>query len=204
MTSDTMAMPWKVRRARILTAARERGETWLHVTLTGMSRKDAARWHSARSIPDLAELVVAWLNGEITQTPGHCGPPERETIPLIPALTVINRGGFITDCSQLAGSAGGDTWNTWVDGFTSAAVLLKMRAAVAGTPLVLTACRGDYHECGRLSHLARCLAEEVPGFWADSCPAIADELYDCWYVSVEDPEPGRNDLLWPALAAALT
>lgn len=201
MTSH--AVPWKVRRARLLTVIREQGEALLRVNLTGMSRQDASRWASARTMADLGEMVIAWLNGEITQTPGHCGPPERETIPLIPALTVINRGGFITDCSQLAESMDGETWNTWLDGFTSDAVLLKMRAAVDGTPLVLTACRGSYHECSQAAHLARCLGKEVPGFWADACPAIADELRDCWYVSVEDPEPGRNDLLWPTLAAAL-
>jgi hypothetical protein len=199
-----MALPWKVRRARFLTAARERGEAWLRLSLTGMSMKDAARWRSARSMPDLGELVIAWLNGDITQTPGHCGPPESETIPLVDVLTVINRGGLVTDCSQLAESRPGDTWNTWVDGFASDDTLARLREAAAGTPLILTACRGRVHEHRRMPHLARCCWAELVDFWAEKCPAVADGLEDSWLVSVEDPEPGRNDLLWPVLAAALT
>jgi hypothetical protein len=74
------------------------GERWSRLS-SGMSRKDAARWKSAQSMAGLGELVIAWMNGDITQTPGHCGPPCEETYPLIPALTVINRGGFVTDSS---------------------------------------------------------------------------------------------------------
>src|ERR1035441_5983858 len=102
MTTQAAAVPWRVRRARLVTAVRERGEAILSLNLTGMSKRDAARWASARNMADLGELVIAWLNGEITQTPGHCGPPDDETGPLRPALTVLNRGGFVTDNSQLA------------------------------------------------------------------------------------------------------
>ena len=41
------------------------GERWSLMT-SGMSRRDAARWKSARTMTDLGELVIAWLNGEIT------------------------------------------------------------------------------------------------------------------------------------------
>lgn len=203
MTMQAAAVPWRMRRARLVTAVRERGEAILSFNLTGMSRKDAARWRSARSMADLGELVIAWLDGEITQTPGHCGPPCDETIPLIPALTVINRGGFVTDCSQLAESMPGNTWNTWVDGFASDATLAKLREAVAGTPLVMGACRGRVHEHRHVEHMARCCWKELAGFWAERCPAVTSELAGSWLVAIEDPEPGRNDLLWPALAAAL-
>ena len=72
----------------------------------GMSRSDPARWADASDWADLGDLVVAWLDGNITQTPGHCGPPDDETILLIPVLTAVNRAGFITDNSQ----AGDDRW----------------------------------------------------------------------------------------------
>jgi len=171
---------------------------------TGMSRKDAARWKSARTMADLGELVIAWLNGEITQTPGHCGPPCDETFPLITALTVINRGGFVTDNSQLAESMDGRTWNTWVDGFATDEALARIREAAAGTPLVVRACRGRVHGCGkRRLALPPCPRTDVTDFWATACPAVADALWDTWWVQVEDPEPGRNDLLWGALARAL-
>jgi hypothetical protein len=168
-----------------------------------MNRADRKAWRSAGTLTDLGELVVRWLNGEIQQTPCHMGPPERETIPLIPALTVINRGGLITACSQRAETLNGDTWNTWVDGFATDAVLERLQEAVAGTPLVLAACSRRVHEHDRARIWARCLWREETGFWAERCPAVAAALQGCWFVSVEDPEPGRNDLLWGTLTRAL-
>lgn len=173
-----------------------------------MSRSDAARWRSARSMKDLGELVIAWLDGHVTQTPGHCGPPCDETIPLIPSLTILNRGGFVTDNSQLAESMDGRTWNTWVSGFASGATLESIREACDGTDLEVSTCRGHVHQCdcGGPRHHGfywACPWRECLGFWADRCPDVADELYGCWFVVIEDPEPGRNDLLWPTLEKAL-
>ena len=168
-----------------------------------MKRADRKAWRSACTLDDLGELVVRWLNGEIEQTPCHTGPPERETIPLIPALTGINRAGFITTCSQLAETREGHAWNTWVDGFATGAVLARMREAVAGTPLNLAACSRRAHEHDRAALWAYCLWREETDWWAEKCPAVAGVLRDCWYVCVEDPEPGRNDLLWGTLTRAL-
>ena len=164
-----------------------------------MNRADRRRWKQAATLADLGELVIAWLNGEITQTPGHLGPPDPETIPLIPALTLANRAGFVTDNSQLAETHEGRTWNTWVEGFATDATLILLREAVAGTPLILTACRRRVHECDRAHRWSYCPWNEATGFWADRCPDVADELYGSWYVGIADPEPGRNDVLWPAL-----
>lgn len=176
-----------------------------------MNRADRRRWASARSLADLGELVVAWLNGEITQTPGHCGSPDDETIPLIPALTVLNRGGLITDNSQLAESAGGETWNTWVSGFATDGTLSRLREACAATDLEVSACRGHQHGCHwhGYRHPPRgffwaCPWRECTSFWTGRCPDVAAELRNCWFVVVEDPEPGRNDLLWKTLEGALS
>ena len=171
-----------------------------------MNRSDREAWKSARTMDDLGELVIRWLNGELTETPDHMGPPEAETIPLIPALTMINRGGFITVMSQLAKTHGEQARNTWVDGFATDAVLERMRGAVAGTPLILGACRRRVHGHARNDHwwARRCQWRMVTGYWAEGCPAVADQLRGCWLVSVEDPEPGRNRLLWGALARALS
>ncbi len=205
MTSQAAAVPWRARRARLVTAVREKGEALTRLSLTGMSRKDAARWRSARNMTDLGELVIDWLNGDITQTPGHCGPPCDETVPLIPALTVINRGGFITDCSQLAESAGGRSWNTWVEGFAGDATLAALRRAVDGTPLELHTCRGKVHGCRPIrSRFQPCPRGDVTDFWTSACPDASGDLWGSWWVYIEDPEPGRNDLLWPALTAALS
>jgi hypothetical protein len=161
-------------------------------------RADRRRWKQAATLADLGELVIDWLNGEIIETPAHGGPPCNETFPLIPALTVLNRAGFVTDESQLAETRGDDAWNTWVCGFASDEVLARLDEVVAGTPLLLTACRGCHHECDqRADEWWHCPWKDMTDFWAERCPHV--ELYGCWYVCVSDPEPGRNDVLWPAL-----
>lgn len=171
-----------------------------------MNRSDRKAWRNARTLDDLGALVVRWLNGELTETPDHMGPPEDETVPLAGALTVVNRGGFITVMSQLGGGDADETWNAWVDGFATDAVLNRLRKAVDGTRLVLTACRGLVHDHEQNDHWYRnrCQWRMVAGYWQERCPAIAEELAGCWLASVTDPEDGRNDLLWPNLAYALS
>lgn len=188
---------------RPVTALRERAASLLSGITPGMSRKDAARWKTARTMADLGELVIDWLNGEITQTPGHCGPPCDETLPLIDVLSVINRGGFVTDNSQLAESMDGRTWNTWVAGFAAGETLARIREAADGTRLTVQACRGRVHECRpRRAFLQPCPRRDCTGFWANACPDTADALWATWWVHVEDPEPGRNSM-WSILATAL-
>jgi hypothetical protein len=170
-----------------------------------VNRHDRKAWKAARTLDDLGELVIRWLNGKITETPDHMGPPEAETIPLIDALTVINRGGFITVMSQLADEDDDGVCNAWVDGFATDAVLRHLKVAVYGTPLTLTVCRRGVHDHKRNGHWweSRCQWRMVTGYWAERCPAAADAIRECWLVSVEDPEPGRNDVLWGVLTHAL-
>ena len=59
-----------------------------------MKRLRPCPLEAGETVADLGELVIAWLNGEIRETPGHCGPPAAETLPLIPALTVLNLRGL--------------------------------------------------------------------------------------------------------------
>jgi hypothetical protein len=167
-----------------------------------MNRHDRKAWKTARTLDDLGELVVRWLNGEVKQTPAHLGGPDRETIPLIPALTVINRGGFITDNSQLADEDEEGAYSTCVSGFATDATLARLRKAAAGTPLIVSACRARVHECEKSSFWWRCPWGNAADFWAERCPAVSGEIYACWYVTVEDPEPGRNGLLWDSLVSA--
>lgn len=168
-----------------------------------MNRHDRKAWKAVRTPSDLGAMVIRWLNGEVKETPGHAGPPDRETIPLIPALTVINRGGFITDNSQLADEDEEGAYSAVVSGFATDATLALLREAAAGTPLIVAACRARAHECERSSFWWRCPWGNAADFWAERCPAVADEIYGCWYVTVEDPEVGRNDLLWRTVTWAL-
>jgi hypothetical protein len=180
-------------RSRMVTVIRERVAAL--IPGPGMSRRDRQAWASATTWADLGERVAFWLHGEIQRTPGHCGPPCEETIPLIPVLTAVNRAGFVTDNSQPADGPR----EAWVCGFAPEDVLASLREAIAGTPLVLESCcrRRDHHH-GRRRY--PCPRRGAAGFWADACPALADEIRGAWYVTITDPGPGRNDRLWPALA----
>jgi hypothetical protein len=166
-----------------------------------MKRADRAAWRSARTMANLGELVVAWLAGQLQQTPGHLGPPCAETIPLIPALAAANRAGFVTDNSQAAGRDGARVWEAWVCGFATDGTLARLRAAVAGTPLILEACRGRVHGGHRRG---QCPRREVTGFWLRRCPDAYRELAVTWHVTITDPAPGRNDRLWPVLETFAT
>jgi hypothetical protein len=168
-----------------------------------MKRADRKQWAAARTVTDLGELVISWLHGGIIQTPGHCGPPCDETISLIPVLEVLNRGGFVTDNSQRAETApDGHTWNTWVSGWADDATLARIRDATTGTRLIAAACRRTSHECDRMPSFWCCPWHDSVCFWAGRCPSMREALAGLWYVNVEDPQPGRNDLLWDVLGEA--
>ena len=169
-----------------------------------MSRADAARWKSAHTMADLGELVIAWMAGEIAQTPGHCGPPDEETYPLMSSLAILNRGGLVTDNSQLAESSDDDAWTANVCGFATDETLTRIAQGIAGTRLAMWACRGRVHQCPRVFGHRLCGWREMTGFWAERCPLAAGLISGCWYVTVEDPELGDNDLLWPVLEKALS
>jgi hypothetical protein len=169
-----------------------------------MNRRDRARWRNAQTLDDLGELVIAWLNGEMKQTPGHLGPVWDETLPLIPALTAANRAGFITDNSSPAADAWGDPSEASVSGFV-APDRLTGDLANRGFPwlhkgLVVTVCRYGVHECGKTKPWELwCPGREARGWWSRACPAVGRQLADAWYVQLGDPEPGQNDRLWPLL-----
>ena len=169
----------------------------------GMSKHDRQRWAACRTTDDLGQAVIDWLNGGIIRTPGHLGGPDPETIPLIPARTILNRSGFVTDCSQLAETDGQRAWNTWVDGWADDTTLAQIRKAMAGTDLIIAVCRGTTHECGRIAAWWFCPWHEAGSFWYERCRSLEVSLDRLWYVHAEDPEPGRNDLLWPVLTGAL-
>jgi hypothetical protein len=160
-----------------------------------VNRRDRARWRTARTLADLGDLTVAWLAGEITETPGHCGPPAAETLPHLRVLAAVNKAGFITTNSQ---SADGP-WTAWVEGFAAGWVMDWLSAVAAACGLTVTACH-----CRRCQHghrrLASCPRREVGGFYRQRCPHAGNALASAWYVTVTDPVPGRNDRLWPALA----
>jgi hypothetical protein len=160
-----------------------------------MTAADASRWAAARTLPDLAALCIAWLDGDVSETPLYEGPPCEDKASLAAVLTAVNRAGYVTDNASRAGSdeSGEDVWNAWIEGFAGDATEARLREAVRGTSLTYGAYR-------RPGPLRGGIAEDWDA-WMDLCPSALHVLYRAWYVVIEDPRPGRDDLLWPALEA---
>jgi len=148
-----------------------------------MRRRDRERWASARTLADLGDVTVAWLAGEVRETPGHCGPPQAETIPYLGVLAAVNQAGFVTTNSQAAGPS----WEAWVDGFAMPATVTRLHRAAAGTPVTIVPLahgrREELRWYGRVCHSD-----------AVACLRAAR------FIHVSDPRPKHNDVLWPALA----
>ena len=142
-----------------------------------MNRRDRARWRTARTLADLDDLTVAWLAGEITETPGHCGPPAAATLPCLRVLAAANKAGFVTTNSQ---SADGP-WTAWVEGFAAGWVMDWLSAVAGACGLTVTACH-----CRRCQHEHRPLRPARAARWAGSTATAARTLSTPW------PAPGTS------------
>jgi hypothetical protein len=107
---------------------------------------DRAKWSSAKSQADVAELTARWLEGDIGSQPGYAygAGPDSETTPLIGTLARIDRAGYLTRCSQpgFADEVGADG-RRWahkpaVDGYIHPGPLLDaIRQTAAKSGLVV-------------------------------------------------------------------
>lgn len=169
-----------------------------------MRRQDRRAWAAARDLDDLGRLVARWLAGEIRQTPSHCGPPDPETRPLAAVLAAVNLAGVVTENSQAASTPqdeqrAGASWNAWAAAFVRDSDLPRLREACSRAGLVIeTACRGTAHHGHR--RWRGCPRSHLDGFWTERAPQARAAITSAWYVVAADPEDGRNDRLWPALA----
>jgi hypothetical protein len=59
-------------------------------------------FRSVQTYTDLLQANIAFLEGQLLQSPYHLGPIDEETVPLLPKLTQLNRLGFLTVNSQPA------------------------------------------------------------------------------------------------------
>jgi hypothetical protein len=180
-------------------------------------RADRRLWATAQTIPDLANLMARWLEGELSTWPGHAGGPDEETTPYIPTLAAVNRAGLLTDQSQPGYDGTGFDRLRWqqraaVSGLTADEELLTRirRAGEAAGLLVLIShprllpqgrgatCTlrggqpytvfGDYMPPSLLRHL-----------WSGISRQGLAQVLDAWQVCLIDPDIGRNDRLWPLL-----
>src|ERR1700685_3799815 len=98
-----------------------------------MSHADREAWASARTLADLGELTVRWLEGGIISQPGYAPGwgADGETLPLVPVLDMLTRGWFVTTGSQPGDAGDGSEGTGWqqraaVEGFADAALMMRL------------------------------------------------------------------------------
>jgi len=186
-----------------------------------MTPEDAARWEAARTLADLGELTALWLEGTIKSMPGYYGGSDGETRDLIAVLAAVNRAGYATTVSPPreppVTGYDGETWiqRAAVEGFAGTDVLGDLRAHVAATPLILVATPAASTNGTWETRIPVTLDGDTENTAFGGVPPVShlDDIYgDChpdlitaitsaWQVTIVYPEWGRNDVLWPALAA---
>lgn len=181
------------------------------------TRADRRRWAAAQTLPELADLMALWLEGELTMWPGYNDGAAEETTALIPTLAAANRGGFLTDQSQPGWDGPGFDGLRWqqraaVTGFTTDEQLLtrlRQTGEAAGVTVLISHPRllpvgrgatGTLRGGQPYTHFGEYMPSPIlRHIWAGiSRPAMA-EVLDAWQVCLIDPDINRNDRLWPAL-----
>lgn len=181
-----------------------------------MTDEDAARWRSARTLADLAELTAQWLEGTVDSRYGYYWRPAPETTPLIGVLAAANRAGFLTDDSQpgVPRDEQGNAQRAAVTGYATTDTLCKLCRHIADAGLILLAhtpaseghvqaatvtvtLEEDYSYTTYGGHVPREVLRDHYG--EGFHPEALDALFGAWQVTLIDPEWGRNDVLWPAL-----
>lgn len=184
-----------------------------------MSRTDRRPWREARTVADLGELTALWLENRLGWCPGGYGTygdgrPDPETVPLIPTLATLNRGGFLTTGSQ-PGEAAGRGWDgaqyaqrAAVDGhvadrqlldrITRAARKADLLVGIDGDPIIVTTRNGKPVTAfgGRMSR------REMRVVWDGVSRTALDAITTSTHLTIADPEWGPHTRLWDALNAA--
>ncbi|MDQ0662225.1 hypothetical protein QFZ35_000723 [Arthrobacter ulcerisalmonis] len=184
----------------------------------GRLLEDRGVWRQATTLEAAGELTARWLEGGSSYQPGHFAAGfDDETHPIAAALAELNRNGLFTKESQPGILADSAAQRQYVTGFCSAATARGLLALSTRTELVTVA-----HAPGESSNAAIPVTLAGPEVttvlgssenpveeaqiqdWAEETnDALALLLADSWYVEILDPVWGRNDVLLPAVLAAL-
>ena len=194
----------------------------MKLKLPWMSRSERRRWHSARTLTDLGELMALWLEGKIASRPGYMPRygPDDETEHLVPALASLCRAGYVTTCSQ-PGFAGTGVDGLWweqraavelvvtdptlfhrlVDAAYAAGMFVRINdhrpdGGVHEQPVVVTTRDGEPVTAfgGRISRADMAIQ------WPELNRDLRREVSTGTYVSVVAPEFGpTGERLWVAL-----
>jgi hypothetical protein len=193
-----------------------------------VNRYNSHLWASARNLADLGELTARWLEGEVAEQPGYCGPSDIEDPALVPLFARLNRAGFVTTGSQIGEDGPGYDGAHWqqraaVEGFAGTELALELNdvARAAGlfpilhAPSTLPRWRYGYRESLAVTrrngerytrfgvHLPRRhIRDSWIGYGVCHQDAVT-ALCNAWQVTLIDPEWGRPGVLWRVLAATL-
>ncbi|MET9521499.1 DUF6919 domain-containing protein [Streptomyces coeruleorubidus] len=181
------------------------------------ARSDRRRWAAAQALPELAELMALWLEGELSMWPGYGAGADEETTLMIPTLAAANRAGFLTDQSQPGYIGPGFDGLVWeqraaVSGLVRDEQLVARirRAGEDAGLLVLIShprllpqgagatctIRGGQPYTSFGEHLSPRILRRI---WRGISRQASAAIADAWQVCLIDPEVGRNDRLWPLL-----
>ena len=185
----------------------------------GRRLEDKGAWRQAITLAAAGELTARWLEGKSEyQAATFTVRYDAETEPIAAELSALNRNGLFTKESQPGLRTENSAQRQYVTGFCSAEAAVELLALSTRTELVTVA-----HAPGEASSAAipvtldgddvvtvlgsseTPVEEEQIRDWADETnETLALLLADSWYVEIMDPVWGRNDVLLPAVLAALT
>jgi hypothetical protein len=124
-------------------------------------RRTARRaWAEADSLADLRDLTARWLTGDLSMHPGHCGPPDPETAPMIDVLAAANRRGLLTIGSQPGACETGPDGTSYyrqrgtVIGLADTSSEARLRALASQAGLHYVAARTPRRRCARIGSFA--------------------------------------------------
>lgn len=152
-----------------------------------MRRSDRQRWAACRTLAELGEVTAAWVLGDVRETPDHPGP-DAETLEHAAVVAGVNRAGFVTLGQQSGESRAGSPWEAYLYGVMSAGTAARLAGCLADERLGIVPVPAS----ARRYHLH---------WYRDRChPEMIAVLERSRWLWVSDLTPGRDDLLWPALA----
>jgi hypothetical protein len=171
-----------------------------------------AQWAEADSVEGLQELTALFVEGRLRTHPQYAGAAvDDETADLVGALAAVNRGGFLTDCSQPGDIGDGWAQRAMVSGYCTEATLDALLAGCLATDLMVLGLPPGFTFGARVCVSRQGQAESMwTGYFQDPVEAFLSdsvhlraELGELWCVDILDPVWGRNDVLWQTVVAAL-
>src|SRR4051794_36071352 len=143
------------------------------------------------------KATIAFLRGELDQTPLHGGPPEPETAPLSPDLIELNQAGFVTTESQPGAIDPAGPQRAFVEGLCSAATATRVEHGLLGTDLVVLSFAPGTSAWGSIvvtvddgepfTFLGRHDPAHVLNYMTNGTEELDEVLKQAWVLQVFDP-----------------